>query len=304
MICVLGPKGGTGKTLTSSNLGRRARADRQARRTRSTSTSSSATSRCASALRPRRRSTTSPPRPARSTPRSSRRTSSRTTSRACGCSSRRRGPTRRASITVEFLRELYALLRETHRLRRRRHAARASRAEVIATIDASSRRSAWSSMLDTLSLKNTQARARDARADGLRARPHHARPQPGATAGSASADDDVERDRSGGSPTSSSRATARSRARSTRAGRSCWRRPESEAAQAFATLADDVHRARPRRRPRQPRASRQPQPRRRLLAEEDLVVDLHERLHHATRRADDPAATTRSPSSRTACTSP
>ena len=81
--------------------------------------------------------------------------------------SRRPARTRPASITVEFLREVYAMLRATHDYvivdtPPGLHA-RGDRGD--RQLDA---QSAWSGMLDSLSLKNTKLGPRDARADGLR----------------------------------------------------------------------------------------------------------------------------------------
>ena len=71
LICVLGPKGGTGKTLTACNLAVALAERGQRRRASSTSICSSATSGSPSASRPSGRSTTSSRRAGRSTPRRS-----------------------------------------------------------------------------------------------------------------------------------------------------------------------------------------------------------------------------------------
>ena len=90
MITVLGPKGGTGKTVTSSNLAV-ALASAGSAPAWSTSICSSATSGSASASRPNARSTTSPSRAGRSTARRST-TTSPTIRRELGRCSRRLGP--------------------------------------------------------------------------------------------------------------------------------------------------------------------------------------------------------------------
>ena len=86
-------------------------------------------------------------------------------------------PDQASAVTIEFLRELYPLLRAEQRLRDRRHAAR-----VLAGGDRLDRQ------LDAhlhgrharlAVAQEHEARARDARAHGLRARPHPHGPQPG-----------------------------------------------------------------------------------------------------------------------------
>ena len=185
------------------------------------------------------------------------RTSCRT-SRARACSSRRRGPTRPAVVTVEFLREVYATAARDERLRHRRHAAR-----LHAGGDRRDRRlehSLHGRHARHAVAEEHEARARDARPDGLRPRAHRAGAQPRRQPRR----DQRRRRRAHrrpASPTCSSRATSRSRARSTTGGRSCSRRPKSEAAQSFQRLADvfvaRVQGAAPRGRLVEERARRQ-----------------------------------------------
>ena len=107
LICVLGPKGGTGKTLTSANLGVALAQRACARVASSTSTSSSATSASARAharaddLRPRTRRRHARRREARRLPRDA-------PLRRCACCSPRPAPTRRARSRVELLSDVYA----------------------------------------------------------------------------------------------------------------------------------------------------------------------------------------------------
>ena len=95
----------------------------------------------------------------------------RRTSRACACCSRRRGPTRRQRSRVEFLREVYAILRDELRLRDRRHAAglhaRGDRGRSTSSTDIVHGRHARRALA-----QEHQARPRDARPDGLRPAGH------------------------------------------------------------------------------------------------------------------------------------
>ena len=96
MICVLGPKGGTGKTLTAVEPRRRACAAPVTRRPSSTSTSSSATSGWRSGLAPERTIYDLAQVGRLAGRRQDRGVPGRRTSPERGCCSRRRGPTRPA----------------------------------------------------------------------------------------------------------------------------------------------------------------------------------------------------------------
>ena len=153
LICVLGPKGGTGKTLTASNLAVSARGGRPARRCSSTWICSSATSASRSGSMPERTIYDLASRAGRSTPRSSTAYLA-THSRARARCSRRSGRTRPSAVTVEFLREVYAMLRSTHDYVIV-DTPPGFTPEVIASIDSSSH-VCMVGTLDSLSLKNTK----------------------------------------------------------------------------------------------------------------------------------------------------
>ena len=108
-LTVLGPKGGTGKTLTTTNLAV-ALADRGQPRRRDRPRPPVRRPRArARACRPSGRSTTSPPPAARWTPRRSTPTWPTHASGAADPARAGRGPTRRSASRSEFLRELYAV---------------------------------------------------------------------------------------------------------------------------------------------------------------------------------------------------
>ena len=154
MICVLGPKGGSGKTLTAANLAVALAAERAARGGRRPRPPVRRP-RAGDGTRSRsRRSTTWRARAARSTPRRSRPTS-RGTCPGVGVLLAPTRPDHASAVSVEFLRELYPVAARDERLRGRRHAARASRRR---SSPPSTRHptSAWSAALDTLALKNTK----------------------------------------------------------------------------------------------------------------------------------------------------
>ena len=140
------------------------------------------------------------------------------------------------------------------RLRDRRHAARlharGDRARSTAP-----RTSAWSGMLDSLSLKNTKLGPRDARAHGLRAATASAWCSTGPTRNVGVTQDDVTRDRRAparrAGPEPPRRGALGQRGHADRA----QRQPRSEAAQAFRALAD-LYAGRPpdAKRPRLPAA--------------------------------------------------
>ena len=165
MICVLGPKGGTGKTLTASNLASRSPQPgtaRRRRRPRPPVRRRRARARArarADDLRPRHVGRLARRREARGLP-------GRRTSRARACCWRRRGPDQAGAVTIEFLRDVYALLRSSYdyvivdtppglhargdRVDRRSTARLHGRDARLAVA------------------QEHEARARDARADGLR----------------------------------------------------------------------------------------------------------------------------------------
>ena len=273
MITVLGPKGGTGKTLTSSQPRGRARARGQVvgdRRPRPAVRRRRARARAASR---RRRSTTSPSRAGRSTATRST-ASSPSIPRARGRCWRRSGPDQAAAIAIVVpargLRDPALALR----LRHRRHAA-----GVHARGDRGGRR-----LLAPLRRRDARRalaqghedRPRDARADGLRPAGDHARAQPRrherrhhAARTSSSC--------SGARPTCSSAATARSRARSRTASRSSSpsrsrRRRGRTPALAERYLARHRHvRRRPQRRTTTGGGAWS-------AAEGELTMELHERI--------------------------
>ena len=209
LICVLGPKGGTGKTLTSHQPRRRARAGR----------SEGARHRPRPPVRrrralprrylPRRRCTTSRSRAARST-----RTSSHdyvmTHDTGVDVLLAPARPDQASAITIELLRDILVVARSTVRLRDRRHAAglhgrgdRDDRRE-LRPRDGGNARLALA--------EEHEARPRDARAHGLRPEEDPARPEPRGHPGRASAST-TSSPCSAASRTSSSRRIARSRAR-------------------------------------------------------------------------------------------
>ena len=109
--------------------------------------------------------------------------------------------------------------------------------EVIAAIDDVVRTSAWSACSTRSRSRTRSSGSRRSTQMGYDAPSDHARAQPRRHERRASRTT-TSRRCSGGGPTSSSRATARSRARSPRASRSSSPSPRSDAAQAFAALAE------------------------------------------------------------------
>ena len=105
-------------------------------------------------------------------------------------------------------------------------------------------------MLDALSLKNTKLGLETLDLMGFPSEQRHARPQPRRHAASGSRDDDVVDDHGPRRRTSSSRATATSRARSTRESRSSPSKPQSGGGEGVPRSSPTARRARARRRPR------------------------------------------------------
>ena len=174
LIFVLGPKGGTGKTLTATNLAVALRRPGGASRS-STSTSSSATSGSRLGLRP----THDDPRPrraeaARSTGHS--RDDGRARVRRATCSSPRAAPTTPAASPSSSIREIYTLA--AARVRRRLvDTPPGFTPEVIASIDMATDL-IMVGMLDSLSLKNMKLGLDTLDLMGVEADRVHARPQP------------------------------------------------------------------------------------------------------------------------------
>ena len=108
MICVLGPKGGTGKTLTASQPRRRARRRRAPRRRSSTSTSSSATSGSALGLAPEQTIYDLANSGGSLDAEKLDAYLADASSRAHACSLAPTRPDQAGAITTEFLREVYA----------------------------------------------------------------------------------------------------------------------------------------------------------------------------------------------------
>ena len=200
-------------------------------------------------------------------------------------------PDQASAVSVDFLRDIYASLRtmcdavivDTPP---------GFTPEVIATIDVSSD-ICMVGMLDSLSLKNTKLGLETLDLMGYETDARLARPQPRGLA---------RRDHAGGRlddhrpqpRTSPSRATARSRARSTRGRRSSRSKPQSGAAKAFRSLAD--------RYAKTPASTPAPLPSsssggvRRLLAggSADGTPRAPQHREAARRRADDPFAEVKS----------
>ena len=154
--------------------------------------------------------------------------------RASASCSRRAGPTTRASSRSSSSATSTPCSGDV-RLRRSSTRRPGFTPEVIATIDSSTEHLHGRDARRAVAQEH-EARARDARADGLLARAHQPRAEPGRQPGRHHRRRRRRRS-SAASPTCSCRATATSRARSTRASRSSSPSRKSEAAEAFRQLA-------------------------------------------------------------------